>query len=329
MNNTIKRKVELYRVEMLNKKNEPYTEHIILKDLFEDFFINYSMNTMSNGYTVNSGKKYWVDLARENSIENHDILEVKLTYSKFNKKLNVINVNDRSIVGGKGLNEGDEEKQHFTIKFYPDANYALIVFEKVLDSVSITFIRKAINTYLKNHFITSDKYKDKIKKRDIKFNINPIVSSDFIECIGNLKGIKLLKTIVTKESIDDDLRFSGNCSRDEAELVVKAENKLLMHNNQVITYCNKFIKNGVIKDKRINRIVIEGVNDNNSPVKLDTDGMKLCDTLNVELDLNNTIDTENMFNKFKSLILNKMDELEQFFNVTLNIEFDESALDEE
>lgn len=325
MNEVIKRKVELYRVEILDKANSTYSEHIILQDLFEDFFTNYSMNTMSNGYVVSNGKKCWVDLAEENSIGNYDTLEVKLTYSKFNKKLNVINVKNRSVVGGKGLDEGDEEKQHFVIKFYPNANYALIVFEKVLDSVPMTFIKKTINNYLKNTFIKSDKYKDKIKSRDIKFNIDPIVSSDFVECIGKLKGVKLLKTIVTKESIDDDLKFSGSCSRDEAELIVKAENKLLMQKNQVVTYCNKFIEDGVIKDKRINRIVIEGVNDNNSPIRLDTEGMKLCDILNVELDLNNTIDTDDIFSKFNDLILHKADELDRFFNVTL----DEVSLDEE
>ncbi|UEL48112.1 hypothetical protein [Terrisporobacter hibernicus] len=325
MSNTIKRKVELYRVEILNKYNEPYTDYTILQDFFEDFFTDYSINTMKTGYIVNSNKKCWVALANKNSIGDYDTLEVKLTYSKFNKKLKVIKVKDRTVIGGKSLDEGDEEKQHFIVKFFPKSNYALIVFEKILDSVSISFIKKTLNNYLKDIFIKSEKYNNKIKNRDLRFNIDPIISSDFIECISNLNGIKLLKTTVTKESVDDDLRFSGKCSRDEVDLTIKAENKLLMQKNQVITYCNKFINDGVIKDKRIIRIVIAGMNDNNNPVRLDTDGMKLSESINIDLDLNNTIDTNDIFNKFNSLLLSKEEELEKFFNVTLK----EIALEQE
>lgn len=209
MGKTIKRKVEFYRVEIVDSTCNPYNKYIILEDFVKDFFINYSLNSMQNGYTVNSEKKCWVDLVKENTVDKFDTLEVKLTYSKFNKKVKVIKVKDRSVVGGKDLDEGDEEKQHFVIKFFPNSNCALIVFEKILDSVSMTFIKRTLNNYLKNTFIKSEQYKDTIKYRDIKLNIDSMISSEFLQSISNLKGAKLLKTVVTKESIDEDLRFSG------------------------------------------------------------------------------------------------------------------------
>lgn len=325
MTDTIKRKVELYRVEILNRDNELYDKFIILQDLFENFFTNYSKK-ITEGFSVNKSKKFWVDYTNKSSIENYDTLEVKLTYSKFNKKVNVIKINDRSVVGGKNLDEGDEEKQHFLIKFFPNENYALIVFEKIVDSIPMTSIKKILNDYLKGKFIVSSQFDNKIKPRDIKFNIDPIISSDFIENIAHLKGIKLLKTIVTKESIDEDFRFSGEATRKELELVTKSEPSLLIRQNDVVAHCRKFIENGTIKDKRIIRIVIDGINSNNSKVKLDTEGMKLSESININLDINNTVDTNSIFEKFNDLIINKDDELEKFFNVTLN---EEIAITEE
>ncbi|MEG2246338.1 MAG: hypothetical protein RR904_06130 [Bacilli bacterium] len=321
--NTLNRTVEFYRAELVDSTGNPYNKYFILEEFIKEFFIEYSLQSMKNGYTVNSEKKCWVDLVNENTIDNFDCIEVKLTYSKFNKKVKVIKVGDRSIVGGKDLDEGDEEKQHFVIKFFPNSNCALIIFEKILDSVSVTFIKRTLNTYLKNIFIKSDSYKDKIKYRDIKLNIDPIISGKFLESIGNLKGTKLLKAIVTKESIDEDIRFSGNHARSESDLIVKADKGFLIPNTDVETYCKKFLTNGIIKSNKIIRIVIDGVNELNNPVKLDTEGMKFSEKVRVNLDSDRAVDTDDIFDKFNNLIISKDDELKKFFDATLN----EVALD--
>ena len=75
---------------------------------------------MSNGYSVNRNKKCWVELAKSESSE-YDSLKVKMSFTKFNKKVSIVNVSDKTIIGRKDLNEGDLEKQHLLIRFLPES----------------------------------------------------------------------------------------------------------------------------------------------------------------------------------------------------------------
>ena len=140
-----------------------------------------------------------------------------MSFTKFNKKVSIVNVSDKTIIGRKDLNEGDLEKQHLLIRFLPESNIALLVFEKISDSITITFLEKTINNYIKQTFLISPEYiNEDIKRNDFRLNLEPIVSRNFIESIANLKGVNALKAIILKDSLDDDRNFSCQNSRDEA-----------------------------------------------------------------------------------------------------------------
>lgn len=321
-NNTIQRRIEVYRIELSTSTHEVYDKYIFLQDALETFFKEYSFDTMSNGYSVNRDKKCWVELAESKS-SDYDSLKVKMSFTKFNKKVPIINVSNKTIIGRKDLDEGDLEKQHLLIRFLPEKNIALLVFEKISDSITITFLEKTINHYIKQTFLTSPEYISKdIKKNDFRLNLEPIVNRNFIESIGNLKGVNALKAVILKDSLDDDRNFSGQNSRNEAELIFKADRGLKLKKRDVITYCKKFITNGRIDNSKVSRIIIEGTNLNDNKIRLDTEGMKLSEYISILMDESNTIDTDDIFQKFYYLLEALWQDLENLLNITLvdNIE---------
>ena len=321
-NNTIQRRIEVYRIELSTNTHEVYDKHIFLQDALETFFKEYSTSTMSNGYSVNRNKKCWVELAKSESSE-YDSLKVKMSFTKFNKKVSIVDVSDKTIIGRKDLNEGDLEKQHLLIRFLPESNIALLVFEKISDSITITFLEKTINNYIKQTFLISPEYiNEDIKRNDFRLNLEPIVSRNFIESIANLKGVNALKAIILKDSLDDDRNFSGQNSRDEAELIFKAARGLKLNKRDVITYCKKFITNGRIDNSKVNRIIIEGTNLNDNKIRLDTEGMKLSEHTSILMDESNTVDTDDIFQKFYNLLDDCWQYLETLLNITIaeNIE---------
>lgn len=321
MSDKINRKVELYRVEILNNddRNDMYSKKIILEDLLVDFFNSSKYDEKNKvSFKVNSNKMYWIEYVNSINENNHSLIEVKLTYSKYNKEVTIVNVNTRKKEGQKNKKQGDLEKLHLTIRFFENQNAALIIFEKVIDSIPITELKKDINRYFKKTFLKKAEYDKDPKVNSVILNINPIANSDFMENVSNLKSIKLLQTTVLKESVDDDIKFSSDgMERDDVDLIVRAKPKKCFKKSDVVTYCNKFISNGTIRGNKVKRIIICGVGNDNNPVRLDTDGMKLYRTLNIQLDDNNTIDTDDIFLNFKDVIINNNDEIMELFNVTI------------
>lgn len=54
--NTLNRTVEFYRAELVDSTGNPYNKYFILEEFIKEFFIEYSLQSMKNGYTVNSEK---------------------------------------------------------------------------------------------------------------------------------------------------------------------------------------------------------------------------------------------------------------------------------
>lgn len=328
MSNKVNRKVELHRIEILNNNdnNDMYAKKIILEDLLVDFFNSSKYDEESKiSFKVNSNKVYWIEDINLLNEGNQSILEVKLTYSKYNKEVTIVNVDTRRKEGKKSKKQGDLEKLHLTIRFFENQNAALIVFEKVIDSIPITELKKDINRYFKKTFLKKAEHDKNPKVNSVILNLNPIANSDFIENVGNLKSIRLLQTTVLKESVDDDIKFSSDVERDDIDLIVRAKPKKHFKKNDVVTYCNKFISNGTIKGNKVKRIVICGVGNDDNPIRLDTEGMKLYRTLNIQLGDDNTVDSDDIFSNFKDLVRNNNEEIMELFNVTI----EEAAVCEE
>lgn len=318
--NNVNRKVELHKVEILNNNdnNDMYTKKIILKDLLVDFFNSSKYDEKNKvNFKVKSNKVYWIEDVNSVNEGNNSLLDVKLTYSKYNKEVTIVNVDTRKNEGKKSKKQGDLEKLHLTIRFFENQNAALIVFEKVMDSIPILELKKDINRYFKKTFLKKKEHDKDPKVNSVILTLNPIANSDFIENVGNMKSVRLLQTTVLKESIDDDLKFSSDVERDDVDLIVRAQPKKHFKKNDVVTYCNKFINNGKIKGNKVKRIVIYGVGNDDNPIRLDTEGMKLSRTLNIQLGHDNTINSDDIFSKFKFLITNNNDEIMELFNVTI------------
>lgn len=332
MNNYINRKVELYRIDILNNDeiNDLYSNKIILQDLLVDFFNNFKYNELNNhSFSVNSEKKYWIEDVELDEKDNLVLLNVKLTYSKYNKNITIVNVNTRKSEGTKNKDQGDLEKLHLTIRFFENSNYALIIFEKIIDSIPISNIHKDIKNYFRKVFLKKEEHDKNPKINSVFLNIQPIANKDFIESLSNLKSVNLLQSTVLKESIDEDISFSSDTERDVVDLIYKSKPRTPLSKTDVITYCKKFITNGSIHSSKIKRIVICGHNIDNTPIRLDTEGMKLYRTVRSKFDDNNTIDSKDLFSQFKSLIISHNDEIMELFGITIDDSDGEVALDTE
>ncbi|MCU6106328.1 hypothetical protein H3U04_22395, partial [Clostridioides difficile] len=83
------------------------------------------------------------------------------------------------------------------------------------------------------------------------------------------------------------------------------------------------IKGEEFRNKKINRIIIEGEK-NKRKLKLDTEGIKLCREIEVSLDIDNHIDSEDIFDKMNNLI----DDLIENNSVFFNLMYQEVAMSE-
>lgn len=332
MKNYANRKIELYRIDILNNDNINglYDDKIILQDLLVDFFNNFKYNESApHSFSVNNEKKFWIEDVELKNEDNVVLLNIKLTYSKYNKYVTIVNVNTRKSEGSKNKDQGDLEKLHLTIRFFKDNNYALIVFEKVIDSIPMSILHKHIRNYFRTVFLKKEEHNKNPKINSVLLNIQPIANKDFIENISNLKSVKLLQATVLKESIDEDISFSSKTERDEVDLIYKSKPKTALSKPDVISYCKKFITNGSIHGSQVKRIVICGQSTDNAPVRLDTEGMKLYRTIRAKFDNDNTIDSNDLFSQFKNLIINQHDEIMNLFNITIEDSDVEVALDTE
>ena len=308
------RKIELHRISIVNTRdNLDYDEYIFLEGLLESFF-NSNIFSKSNNkhFDINANRRYWINGVNR----SNDALRIKLDYAVYNKKVDIVNINTKEKVNQKDFYHGDQEKQHMLIQLFPNTNCAILVFEKIHNAVTVSSLRGAIKSYLplyihKNH-------NDNIKHNKVRLEINPIASNEFLDEIASLKGISLLKTIVHKEKItsDEDLIFSGSNCRDDAELIYKPNPKEKLFPSDVVKYCKAFISNGRIKNEKVKRIIIEGNNETNK-IRLDSDGMKLCEHIKAKLDIDHTVDSEHILNRFEQILNEKKDYLINFMDATV------------
>lgn len=193
------RKTELYRVCVrYAPTQEEYCKKEILQGIINDFFIsNIFTQKNRNAFSVKSKDlKYWISDCRNNG----GITNVKLSYVVYNKRVKIINVVNYTSNKIKGKNEGDEEKQHLLFKHF-DCNRSIIVFEKIVGAVSVKNLQKEINKYF------HEKYDD---FKDYEIAVSPVPSPDFLNELGKMDRISLLKVTIDREktSLDEDVTFS-------------------------------------------------------------------------------------------------------------------------
>lgn len=303
----MKRKTEIYKIIIEEKQvienQENYKIEELTKEIVLDEFLGYFYN--SNTYDKEKDNKRLIkskDLCYFIEYCNvaKEIRKVKTKYIRFNKKTQVVNIKTMSPSYEKSKDEGDEEKQHYVIKTQKNSNRAILIWEKIIGAMTIGMLEKDINSSYRKWVKTLPDDKHYLLQYHVKFYAVP--SPKFIQELQQLDKISLLKVTIDKEKLTDDeeIIFSdGHLSRNTVDVIYKPLQRKSFTKKSVIKYFELFeTPKGRTK---INRIVIQGRKEGNA-ISLDTEGMKLSEYINTNIDEDGQIDTDHLFSKYTDLI---------------------------
>jgi hypothetical protein len=293
------RKTEVYRIYLWNTlSRKDFNDYPALEEILEGFF-KYCMERTNNKKPFDiprSKKRFWLS----EYMKEGNIYKLLWNYSKYGKRTKIIDTIELKPTKEKDKSEGDLEKQHIVIKMYPNTNKAIMVFEKIQGGISVSNLEKEINDYM------DDNFKD-LAGSGIKVSISPIIDRDFITHLYSMERICVARVWVDKQSKilldDEDLNFTNEegSLRSTYEVILKPEVKKSLSK----TLIEKLLK---VKNRgKIYRIVVEGIG-NYGPIKLDTEAIKLGRQLEVLLDSDGHIDTEDIFDKYVHFITNEFND---------------------
>lgn len=307
---TIQRRTEVYSI-YINEigTRKVLSKPIVLDKILRGFFSDNLYKEQKNEIKFDIKKKnkiFWIDFFEEDK----GLLKIKIDYALYNKKQNIIDINNLRITKKKYKNEGIDEKQHIVVKLYKNKNIATLVFEKVVNGISISNIEDELIKYIER----------KSEKGKYELNIKPVPNQQFVEELLGMKRISLMKITVDREKLenmDEDIMFAeNNISRKDFDIIYKPTFGSSFSKKKI----RKYYEN-VYGDK-IKRIVLEGKN-TSGKIRLDTEGARLSKYIETNLDLDGLIDTGDIFNKYERFII------EEFSDYLSNIVLDMDNNDEE
>lgn len=303
------RRTEVYCIYLYNNRNEEVllSHQLDLKNIINSFFRSSCINNIK--YKINRlDMTYFFETS--NIIYEENKLKVQATYAKSNKRIPIIDVNTLATISEKNKNQGDKEKQHFIIKFFPEYNQAIMTFEKIQGGISIGALKEEIDLFFKNNFQNQF-------SNNSELHIKPTPSAEFLSDLENMKKISTVKIIADKTVISPEINsaFSGegNSSRDTTEIIYRPTYRSSFSKSQIRSLFNSYNCEG----SRIIRIKVEGSGENGT-IRLDTIGSKMAEYLNISLDIDGLIDTSDILTKFDNYIDDIPEEI-------LGIVFDEVA----
>lgn len=294
------RRTEVHSIFIKNKyTQEIFNKQILIKDLLNEFFSN-MYTDRNNNNSVNKFEIKGNDLTyffeKDDVYFNNDLINVKFNYLISNKKINIIDRNTLQKTGEKDKNEGDEERQHITIKTFDNCNHAILIFERISTAITIASLKDQLDEYLHIKYGALN-----IDLSAFEIDIKPAPSEDFLIDLNKTKRISLLKLTVDRDQVVDDIdcRFSGQDDniRPTAELIYKPVFRNEIKKRQVEKVFRSYKEN----PKKILRIVVEA-NGENGKIKLDTEGAKMAKYINTNLSIDGLVDTQDIFTKFNNFI---------------------------
>lgn len=312
------RKTELYKVALRQISNERvYSNEDILSTLIDAFYSENHFPVSGKIFEWKSKDLLYIIDSNEYS---NSIRKVRFVYLKYNKKVNISNLRFQK-TKTKSKNEGDEERQHIVIKEFNGNNEALMVWEKVLGSVSKSMLERDINRYYTGWIKQFDDCKRK-ELNKLRVRLDYIPSMEFVNELMQMDKISLIKVTVDKENLkfegDEDISFNeDHISKDEVDLIYAPKITKSFSNAKVKSYFQKYMDG--TGTERIKRLVIQGQKDRNT-IRLDTEGMKLSKFIETELDIDGLVNSESLFNKYITLIESYS---EQIGEMLLEVEDDE------
>ncbi len=317
-----KRKTELYRIYLWDTISlRDFTYPQILDNVLKGF-LKYCMQQKNNKnvFKPTHNKLFWLKYYNR----DNNIYSLLWNYTKYGKRVRIIDTTTLTPTKQKDMYEGDEEKQHAAIMVYPRDNKAVMIFEKVKGGISANNIEKELNKYI-------DQYHPNLISNNIELRIDPIANRGFIDNLRRMNRIKMAEIWVDRKPcvsyiigmgnniIDEDLSFADeDMLRDTIELVLKPIRKESISKKLIEIIYNIFRKRADIK--RIRVIGESG----DGEIRLDTETMKLSMSLEVLLDNDNQIDTDDILEKYVHYLMYEFDDYLSDIFITRRRQSDES-----
>ncbi|GGE58836.1 hypothetical protein EV200_103428 [Pedobacter psychrotolerans] len=174
----------------------------------------------------------------------------------------------------KRLSEGDVEKTHFAFKLTPAELF--LVVEINGHGLTVNQIIEYINAFTKKHLNAQG------KRKGFSVKLLKLGRKDFLAQIQSMKRIKTARIFFDKKLLGSNcLNFSNrttNLQRD-LELTVKAQQREDI-SETAIDFWNSFSSK---KNDSISKVRIEGRDENDTEVALDTSFMEMVDSIDVSV----------------------------------------------
>lgn len=302
------RRIEMFNIYLRDfNRDLVYKKEELLEKIIKEFLdtIKIDLEKQDNIlFDKGKDKKFWID----SYYIDENFYNIKLGYLRYNKKIIIREATTLKETGKKGKNEGDEEKQHFSIVLAKEKfkNVGLIIFESASRGIKINDLKNELNIYFNN-------FKKRLKETEnsknslenLEITISSIPDKEFLQEIESFERISSLKVTVDSEkaTLDAGIIYSqDNLTKKEVEIIYKPTFKSSLSKNKIKalhkTYTNS-------KNDKILRIKVEG-RGKKGKIKLDTEGSKLNKYLEILLNDSGEISSSDIFDKYKQLFKNEI-----------------------
>ena len=213
-------------------------------------------------------------------LENIRTVNMCFISAKYNTVRKVIDTDTFENKGYlKNKADGDEEKNHISIKFY-DGQNPLCIYEYNKNGIGLSRIISYVNKYIKLYH-KGDKRKP--NEKGVRYKFDYIGTKDFLNSLEKIKRIKAVTLTVDRKDINmseiKELSGRGDLSTN-ADIVLKPEKTGIFHDT-VKDFFNMYND----KHKIIKRVTVDGDSEEKHPISFNTEQMKEKDTVVVDTDI--------------------------------------------
>jgi hypothetical protein len=194
----------------------------------------------------------------------------------------------------KKPHEGEKEKTHLCIRI---STYdAELILEERKNGVSINEITRYLNQKLRDYLSSIN------KPKNLKLIHGVIPSQEFLEMLEGMKDIKVAELYTSKLHLGSEamgvIEYEDNSMKDNIVVIVNSKPKESMAKRNFRKLYNSITST----EGKVNRIRLYGHDENNNPIRLDSDSLKKLDYVTAVLDENGTVNSESIFEKMFEIL---------------------------
>jgi len=247
---------------------------------------------------VSEERVIYLEEYKKQIIDEKELYYAKFVSAKYNQVREVIN-KDTLESRGRLKNQVDGDKEINHVVFYYDKKKLTAAFEyNDFGIVNLNKIIDYLNCFIKSYF----KQKGMVQYI-ARFECHNIVNRDFITELKELKEITTATFIVSKKSFDCT-DFAEIAGRDEIKTDIAITFKRSRRNGKIpYEYIKKYYDKMDLEDSEIRKIYIEGMEENKSHVKFNTDEMKERIEMYVKLNTYGEVESNDIFLKQRKYLM--------------------------